>query len=474
MSRFEDIFKSRLDILRPKTADGKKGFVNAQNVWVIDPIYEDVDVFRSGVCWVKTGGNWGLINTEGALMIEPRFEDAREFAGEYANVKLQGKWGVIDRKGNMIIQPEFDLIRTFNDGLATAVKDNKSGFIDINNQRIIEPNYEDVHDFSEGLAAVKKEGLWGFINLDGEMVIEPQFNKVDGDFGEYATGIAYVEKEGADEDEYGYKTLLSTAIGKDGNPLGQWEEQEWDDDWSYEEDPWKMFGVRTAVGFIDPYGNWAVRPKFQAAKSFKDNVAIVRIDNKWGLIEKSGAYIVEPEFDNIRRNEDGSYRFEKDSEVAYTDNSFNIIPEPIAPKFIIPEPTIPEPATPEPANSDSIENDDDSDSWIESLLREDNDEEEAQKQDEDTQTANESDEDYKLRRGMVSTVVDKNNNVILKDDFETYGQLIFISEGMVITQKGDDFGFVNCKLGEYHEPIFDYIWRFSEGLAAARIEENRI
>ena len=65
------------------------------------------------------------------------------------------------------------------------------------------------------------------------------------------------------------------------------------------------------------------------------------------------------------------------------------------------------------------------------------------------------------------------NNVVLQDDFDTYGQLISISEDMVITQKGDNFGFVNIQSGEYHEPIFNYIWDFSEGLAAVRIAENQ-
>ena len=68
-----------VEILRPKVAEGKKGFVNAQNEWVITPNYEDVDVFREGLCWVKKGGKWGLINNNGECLIEPQFEDTKEF-----------------------------------------------------------------------------------------------------------------------------------------------------------------------------------------------------------------------------------------------------------------------------------------------------------------------------------------------------------------------------------------------------------
>lgn len=439
------------EILRPKTLDGKKGFVNPDNEWVIAPDYEDVDVFREGVCWIKQGGKWGLINKHGEYLIEPRFEDAREFNRGYANVRMQGKWGVIDRNGNMIFQPEFDLIRTFKDGVATVVKNNKSGFINIKNQSIIEPIYEEVHDFSEGLAAVESNGLWGFVNLDGEMVISPQFFKVDVNFGEFGEGRAYVEKQGEDKDEYGFSTPVGTFIDREGNALEEWEEVDCgdNDDWSYEEDPRPRSGIRATVGFIDTEGNWAIRPKFQIAKSFKDNIAIVRIDHKWGLIDKSGAYIVEPDFDKIRRYEDGTYSFEKDNEVIYTNQNFDIIPEPVK--------------------------EDSKDSWLDSILKDDDREEEANpEQNEEANKRPETVGNYKLLKNRFpSVVLDKDNNVVLKDDVDTYGQLISISEEMVRTQKGDNFGFVIIPNGEYREPIFNYLWDFSEGLAAARITENQ-
>ena len=442
--------KIKNNILRPKVAEGKKGFVNAQNEWVIAPDYEDVDVFREGVCWVKNGGKWGLVNKNGECLIEPRFEDTREFNQGYANVKTQGKWGVIDRNGIMIFQPEFDLIRTFKDGIAPVVKDNKSGFINIMNQSIIEPIYEDVHDFSQGLAGVKTNGLWGFINLDGDLVIEPQFIEIDADFREDGEEVwAYVEKQGEDKDEDGFFPLVGARIDRKGNTFDQWYEVDCDDfvRWSYEGDPWPLFGIRTIVGFIDTEGNWTIRPKFQEAKSFKDGVAVVKIDDKWGLIEKSGAYIVEPEFDYITSYEDGSYSFEKNNEIIYTDHNFEIISEPIK------------------ENS--------KDNWLDSILKDDCEEEAIHKEDKPTNNCNETKDNYRLVHIKYSAaVVDRDNFVILKDDHETYGDLISVREGMVRTRKDDNFGFVNLRKGEYQEPIFNYIWDFSEGLAAVRLKEN--
>ena len=440
----------RFDILRPKALDGKKGFVNVHGEWVIAPEYEDVDVFREGVCWVKKGGKWGLINNNGECLIEPRFEDSREFNQGYANVKLQGKWGVIDRYGSMIFQPEFDLIRTFKDGVATVVKDGKSGFINIGNQSVITPVYEDVHDFSEGLAAVKTNGLWGFINLEGKTVISPQFHKVDSDFGEYAEGRACVEKQGNEENKFGVIPMLGARIDREGRPQSPWieDDEENIDDWSYEDDPWKMFGIRTMVGFLDTAGNLAIKPKFQEAKSFKDGVALVRIDNKWGLIEKRGAYVVEPEFDRIRRHDDGSYSLEKNNEIIYTDKNFEIISEPIK------------------ENS--------KDNWLDSILKDDCEEEAPHKKDKPTNNWNETKDNYRLiRRNYYSAVIDKDNKVVVKDDFETIGQIISLSEGMARIIKGENFGFVNCRSSLYLDPIFNYIWDFSEGMAVVRIAENQ-
>jgi hypothetical protein len=46
-------------------ANGRWGFVNEQQNWVIAPKYEDAKPFQNGKAAVRQGGKWGFINRRG-------------------------------------------------------------------------------------------------------------------------------------------------------------------------------------------------------------------------------------------------------------------------------------------------------------------------------------------------------------------------------------------------------------------------
>ena len=56
-------------------------------------------------------------------------------------------------------------------------------------------------------------------------------------------------------------------------------------------------------GFIDKTGNYIVKPQFDDASPFSEGLAAVKVDNyasglaKWGYIDKTGKYVVGPRFD---------------------------------------------------------------------------------------------------------------------------------------------------------------------------------
>lgn len=63
--------------------------------------YKNVRSFSEGVAPVQANnGRWGYINQNNQWVIEPRFEDAQEFKGNRAAVKLNGKWGFINKRGD--------------------------------------------------------------------------------------------------------------------------------------------------------------------------------------------------------------------------------------------------------------------------------------------------------------------------------------------------------------------------------------
>jgi hypothetical protein len=53
------------------------------------------------------------------------------------------------------------------------------------------------------------------------------------------------------------------------------------------------------VGYIDKSGEWVILPQFQQAHEFKDGLAKAKTDDKWGMINKKGEWVIPPEFGTI-------------------------------------------------------------------------------------------------------------------------------------------------------------------------------
>ena len=118
-------------------------------------------------------------------------------------------------------------------------------------------------NFREGLAKFKSGNFWGYVDTQGNVAVSPQFL--------YAANF--------------YEGLA--AVRTTNN---QW-------------------------GFIDKIGHYAIAPKFACVWRFSEGVASVNVGGhfdgkscqggKWGLINKQGAYLVEPILDNAEMFRNG-------------------------------------------------------------------------------------------------------------------------------------------------------------------------
>lgn len=53
----------------------------------------------------------------------------------------------------------------------------------------------------------------------------------------------------------------------------------------------------TRAGYVNTRGEIAIPPMFDRAYMFRDGIAAVEVDSKYGLIDKHGIYIIKPEFE---------------------------------------------------------------------------------------------------------------------------------------------------------------------------------
>ncbi|MDR1912045.1 MAG: WG repeat-containing protein [Helicobacteraceae bacterium] len=143
------------------------------------------------------------------------------------------------------------------------------GYIDEKGDFAIEPRFKKAYKFSEGLAIVEtaneKEGA---IDIKGEFVIKPTFYS-----------IGYFNENG-----------LASASKKSGEKSG----------------------------LIDKTGSFKVKPKFDAIYRFskkwgrflgENDLALVEVDKKYGFINVKGEYIVNPEYDRLLSDDNGSVVF---------------------------------------------------------------------------------------------------------------------------------------------------------------------
>jgi hypothetical protein len=218
--------------------DDLYGFSDKSGKLVIPPMYGAVKPFSDDLAPVYQNGGWGFIDPRGKMKIETNFLHADIFSDGLAAVHLKAGWGYIDKDGKLVIEPRFSQARRFSEGIAPIKSDQRWSFIDKTGLPVRAlSGFEDAMNFSAGLAAVRVGNKWRFITHEGKKNFDLEFAKVS-DFNE---GLAAVQEE---------------ENGK--------------------------------FGFIDSFGNYAIRPVFDDARPFSEGLAAVRVNGRWGYVDKKG------------------------------------------------------------------------------------------------------------------------------------------------------------------------------------------
>jgi hypothetical protein len=208
--------------LIPYRKGDKLGFCDADKNVVIEPKYDDVDLFVEGLAKVKLDGNFGFINQEGKEITPINYYLVYPFSGAMACVCIgfdipfhsgmrQQTYGFIDKSGNEIIKSDtYKSAESFKEERACVAKYNVNGhhfghgFINFDGIEIIPLKFDDVESFHLGLAKVKLNGKYGFINKNGNQVIPIIYDDAES-FSEHLARVKL-------RDKYGF-------IGADGQEI---------------------------------------------------------------------------------------------------------------------------------------------------------------------------------------------------------------------------------------------------------------
>jgi len=271
---------------------------------------------------VALQGKWGYMDSTGAVRIRPSFDEADSFVEERARVSVDKRLGFIDLKGDFVVTPQFDAAINFREGLARVQIGDKWGFINRAGKVVIQPIFydsgalvsADAGSFYDGLARMsvgtdRTRAKWGFIDRTGKFVINPIY---DGAWF-FDHGIAAVEVAG----KWGF-------INKKGSWVAA---PQFDDSYTpaFFSDGLAAVRVKDKYGYVDKTGHLAITPQFRRANKFQDGFATAAIgtdcsaeksehgdqiqndtfDCRWGVIDKSGTFLVQPKYTDAHAFADG-------------------------------------------------------------------------------------------------------------------------------------------------------------------------
>lgn len=245
----------------------------------------------------EEGGVCGYYDINGNQILKPQYLQAGAFGREYAAVQDEtGEYYFIDAQGNrkMNVPKDIEITKLgfFADERYYVGEKDKMYYADAQANLVLGP-YEDATTFNGQRAAVKEGGKWYLIDLNG--------NKLSDGYLEFATDVkdmVYRNNVIFAKTEKGYICMdgQGTRIGND----------------YYEEAKCFLDTTYTAVkqngkwGFIDNTGKFVIEPQYEDAKPFQNGMAAVKKDGLWGYININGKMAIEPVFyDANCMNENG-------------------------------------------------------------------------------------------------------------------------------------------------------------------------
>ena len=192
----------------------------------------------------------------------------------------------------------------------------KWGYINKKGGYFIEPTFDHASHFSEGFASVRREDMVGYIYRTGAVSLMADW-VFAGDFSEGLANVLCYREHGL---KWGYIGCIAEILITVIIP-------QFDDAGPFSEGLAKV-KINDKWGFINKSGKIVIDNVFDDAFSFREGMAVVKIDDKYGYIDKRGTMVVEPQFDYCFDFSEGLGKIVIDSRFGYLDKTRNYIWKP--------------------------------------------------------------------------------------------------------------------------------------------------
>lgn len=204
-------------------------------------------------------------------------------------VKQGDKWGFINHKGEYVINPQFTHVGFFSEGVAMVgtgwSTDRRYGLIDEKGKFLMPLQYTEASSFSDGcIWMVKPECAPDLIDKSGKVIMTYTKGRYMHPFHE---GMAIVEGDGDMKWAIDKKGKTICALGKGLN---------FDSNFHDGLAVLKEEHYGGKKGYINNKGEIVIDCKFEEAYPFFNGKAIVCLNRQYGVINKEGKFVINPQF----------------------------------------------------------------------------------------------------------------------------------------------------------------------------------
>ncbi len=229
------------------TRHDKKGLIDSSNRTVVRIDFEEFENFERGRGAIRDMEHkWGFTDLAGHI-IATRYDEVYDFQEEgIAIVTLSDKHGLIDSNGLCLLPNEYSKIESLNDwGIGKIIKDGKEGLIN-KNGLLFPAKFDEVDLMDSSNIIVKMNGKYGVISKRGAEVLKPEFEKIVH-MSDYCV-------------------------------------------WALKKGVYGLFNRRS--------GRPIIGYKIQEYRQQYFAFYIIKSNNKYGLIDKTGKIIIKPEYED--------------------------------------------------------------------------------------------------------------------------------------------------------------------------------
>ncbi|MBR6432447.1 MAG: WG repeat-containing protein, partial [Muribaculaceae bacterium] len=303
-----------------KDEEGKYGFLEKEGTTVkvaIPCVSESADGMKiiNGVIFngkndimtkVTQGGWCGIMGSNGTI-IPVEYNDAAPLSPAIIKVKTTEGYGAKTIQGNEILSCKWEDIEPLGGSLLKVKEKGMYGIYETTgkNKKIVSPQFEEILPFSNGLAPAREKGKWGYINEKGKQVID----------------FIYTSAEPFNEDGIAVVGLGNNLklIDVNRNFLGVNEYNEIGDF----KDGIAKVKRNGKYGYINTQGEEIIPCKYDRIEAFNEEtqMATTFIGDKKGYVKKNGNVVVQAKYDQIGAfNQDGIAKVKNNGLWGYVNN----------------------------------------------------------------------------------------------------------------------------------------------------------